>query len=725
MTAAAGGKRLTRPVPWLLWPRISSLSGLRAGLAAEAAAQLDRAMLGAPVALGLGAAAYFALHAEPPLAPLLAAAGLAGLAFAAALRWSPSRALIVLAAYVFLFAAGLAGGRIRTLRVEAPVLPAARSTVIEGWVTDVASSAAGKGRLVIAPTAIGGVAPADLPNRIRVSAPADLTTGPGRAIRMAAFLSPPPGPASPGAYDFARDEFFQGIGAVGFSRAAPEFVTLAAPPWPLRLEMGVNALRWDLSRRIAGDMHGDAAGLGVAMITGYQAWLGDAAQTDLRSSGLAHIVSISGVHMAIVGGFAFLLVRTLVACWPWLALRVPGKKVAAGAGILVIGLYLVVSGAPPPAQRSAITAVLAFSAILVDRRAISLHVLAVAALAILVLQPEAVVQPGFQMSFAATTALVALAEAWPQAPRPISIPWPIRFVQDAASWLMISLGVSFVAGLATDPFAIQHFNRVSLYGLGANLVTEPLATFVIMPALALGALFDTVGLGGPLLAIAEWGIDALFAVSHWFAQAPWAVWTTPSKPDGTLVAAFLGILFVALWRGRLRWLGLPFAFAVALSPPPPAPELWVSADASAAATHRDQTAWLLRPKVKLFAAEIWARRRGFDLEDDAPVRTRAFDCDRRICGAVTPSGAFAILWWIRRAPTAAELDDLCRWGELIVVRAQTAPSAPRCGGRTIVTGADFARGGAAEFYRQGRGWAAVWSQDVRGRRPWSVNGSDE
>src|SRR5207253_2513825 len=163
----------------------------------------------------------------------------------------------------------------------------------------------------IAPTSISHLAPDQLPNRVRVSVPADFATGPGRAVRVVGFLSPPPGPSSPGSYDFARDEFFDGIGAVGFSRAAPQFITLPQPPPALGAELWINAQRWELSRRIAAAMDPRSRGLGVAMITGYQAWLAEADQNDLRASGLAHIVSISGLHMAIVGGFSFLLVRLL------------------------------------------------------------------------------------------------------------------------------------------------------------------------------------------------------------------------------------------------------------------------------------------------------------------------------------------------------------------------------------------------------------------------------
>src|SRR5690606_32421821 len=158
--------------------------------------------------------------------------------------------------------------------------------------------------------------------------------------------------------------------------------------------------------------------------------------------------------------------------------RVPGKKIAAAVAALAIGVYLVVSGAPPPAERAAIVAWTAFAAILLDRRAISMNGLALAAMIVLLRRPESVVQPGFQMSFAATAALVALAEAWPRRARELSAPLAIVVLQRARGWILAACAASLVAGLATGPFAMHHFNRSALYGLGANLAVAPISTFV-------------------------------------------------------------------------------------------------------------------------------------------------------------------------------------------------------------------------------------------------------
>ncbi|HEX6859012.1 MAG TPA: ComEC/Rec2 family competence protein [Caulobacteraceae bacterium] len=676
----------------------------------EVAAQGERWTLWAPVAFGFGAAGYLALSVEPAA---WAAIGLAMLFAAAALaaRARLARGLVVIPLTLLAFgAAGFAAGKLRTEAVRAPVLGAEAVRTIDGWVVDVASPGAGGGRLLIAPVRVEGLAPEETPVRLRVTVGPEGMVGPGSAVRMTAMLGPPPPPASPGAYDFARDAYFDAIGGVGFSLSEPVIVSLPRAPWRLRAAMAVNAMRWSLARRIVGDMGERAGGLAAAMTTGHEAWISKQQTDDMRASGLAHIISISGLHMAIVGGFAFAFARLLVAAWPWLALRINGKKAAAVFGLTAVLGYLIVSGSPPPAERAAITAAVAFAAILADRRAISLHALAVAALIILVTHPEAACEPGFQMSFAATTALVALAENWKRPAREISAPWWIRLPQGAGLWIVAAIGASFVAGLATGPFAMQHFNRVASFGLIANLLVAPLSSFVIMPALALGAVLEPFGIGAPFLTFAGWGIDAMTGVAAWTASLPNSQLIIASAPAAALPIAFLGILILCLWRGRLRWFGLPLALAVALWPRPPAPDIWIDAEGAAAAVRHGDEAVLLRPESRRFAADLWARRRGLTVSE-AP---NGFTCDRKQCAPDEP-GMIAG-WWGKKPPSAEQLEALCARAEVVVVRS-TAPSG--CPGKLVLDADDFERGGSAELYRAGDGWKVVWAQDLRGQRPWS------
>ena len=694
----------------------SLAAGIRA-LPAEVAAQADRWTLWTPVAFGLGAAGYMMLRVEPPL---WLAAGLAALAVALAgwaRRWRGGPLPMILAALLVFGAGGFLSGKIRTSLVAAPIAPAEqRARIIEGWVVDVASPGASGMRLVIAPVRIQDLAPEETPARVRVSLRDAAAPAPGSPIRLRAMIGPPPPPASPGAYDFARDAFYDRIGGVGFALGEPSLTELPKAPARLRLVMAINAVRWALAERLVARMGPASGGIGAAMVTGHEAWVTQQQTDIMRASGLAHILSISGLHMAIVGGFVFAGTRLGIAAWPWLALRVNGKKVAALAGLAAIFSYLVISGAPPPAERAAITGAVAFAAILADRQAISLRALAVAALIILAAQPEAACAPGFQMSFAATTALVALAEAWPRAIKEISTPWWIRGPQAVAVWLGAAIAASFVAGLATGPFAMQHFNRVASYGLIANLIVSPLSSFVIMPFLAVGAALEPFGLGGPFLAVAGWGIDAMVSVGAATASRPGAMVTVASAPAAALPVAFLGVMLLCLWRGRLRWMGVPLGLAVALWPRAPAPDVWIASDGAAVAVRDGDRAILLRPDGRRFAADLWSRRRALTIDADAEAaRDALYLCGRFDC--LPKAGGDVALWAGKKPPKPAELAELCAPGRLVVMRS--AAPAYGCEGAFLLSAEDFAAGGAAELWRTKDGWKVIWARTLRGRRPWT------
>ena len=717
-----GAERLsTRPLPRL------SLARVLAGWRGQVAAQAERWPLWAPVAFGGGAAIYFGLPREPVLAALLVAAA-AALALAVGVwRGGRSRWLSIAAALLAFGAAGAAVSVLKTHMMAAPVAPAFRRPVtVDAWVVDVVANSASKPRLLLAPARISGLPWRYTPVRVRMSLRPDAgLPGPGSAVRLIGVLGPPPSPSAPGAYDFARDAWFAQIGGSGLALMPAEAITLSPPPAWLALEMRVNAARWSLSRRIVDRMGAHRGGLAAALVTGHQAWLEDGDVQAMRDSGLAHILSISGVHMAIVGGFVFALVRLGVAAWPWLALRAPGKKLAASAGFVAVVGYLILSGAPPPAIRSALTAGIAFLAVLLDRRALSLHSLAVAALVVLAFQPESVVQPGFQMSFAATAALLSLAESWPRRLREINVPLPILWAQRGWDWLVAGLAVSLVAGLATDPFAIQHFNRITLWSLPANLLSEVLSSLVIMPALAVGTAAEAFGGGGAPLWVAGSGLDALAWVARLFASAPHAVLPYTSAPAWALPVSFVGLLFACLWKGRLRWLGLPLFAAVWIAPRPPPPVAWIAGGGANVALADRSAAVLLRPRSQRFGFELWAHRRGLAF---APEPTRAAaadalaDCGRDSC-TPKPGAPLAVAgWWRLKPPDAEALAGLCAGARLVVLR--TGEGA--CPAAQVIGHDALARGGAAEVFRDAGGRLRLsWAQDARGDRPWTAPAEGE
>jgi len=728
-------------------PRLPSPGDWPLLLRRQVAAQRDRAALWSPVAFGAGAAAYLGLKTEPSLPLALGLAGAGVVVWLATLWRSRQFAAHAIAGLMALGCVGFLVAKIHTDRVAAPIAPARGGVVsVQGWVVDIDTPSDRGERLLIAPTEISGLAAEETPTRVRivVATPGGrhAVRPPGSSIRVTTLLDPPPGPAAPDAYDFARDAWYEGIGGVGLAMRTPEFVTLGAPPLGLRLEIAVNALRWRVAthlahqiREVLGDEDGGAAGLAVAVTTSHQDWLGATYRDDLRGSGLAHMLAIAGLHTAALSGFAFFAFRLAIAAWPWLALRIPAKKVAAAAALLVVAGYLVLSGAHPPARRAAITASVAFVAMLVDRRAVSLHSLAVAAMIILLMEPEVVVQPGFEMSFCATASLVALAEIWPRsAERAEGLPWPLAILQGARRWIVAMAIVSLVAGAATGPFAIQHFNRVANYGVFANLTADFVASAMLMPSLALLLLGQLIGLGGaaltPVLWFAGQSARAVVWLGYVFTTAPGASMSLSSAPEIALAISYIGIVFACLWRGPLRWIGLPMAAAVALWPRPTPPSAWIAADGDDAAIIVGGREIPMKPGARQYATQLWAQRRGFLLPSTPEVAAAGqFDCDRKGCLPIGPARPAIASSWMRKTPDLDRFSQLCAGADIVVLRSPYRPDAP-CGHALVLTRREFERFGSAEVFADGAGWRLRWAQPIRGNRPWTgwsqtVSGSVE
>ena len=680
----------------------------------EWSAQATRWPLWSAVFFGSGCAIYFVLKTEPPVLPLFLMGFFSVVAWLLAKWREMGRAVTLSLLMVACVLSGMWVAKARSDAVAAPIAPSmTKPTLVEAYVIDVDSPGARGHRVVLAPVRIRGIAFEDVPHRLRATVKG-APPRPGDAVSIYGLLNPPPAPASPASYDFGRMAWFESLGGVLFGLGDTREAHLGVPTWRVRMEMWINAVRFNMAERLVARLGPQRGGIAAAMVTGHETWIGEDDLQAMRDSGLAHILSISGLHMAVVGGFSFFLVRLLVALWPWLALRVSGKKVAAVGGLLAVGAYLVISGAPPPAERAAVTASIAFIAILLDRRAISMRALAAAAFVVLLLRPESVIAPGFQMSFAATAALVALAEIWPRRIKEINTPWPIAAIQRAGSWALAAVAASLVAGMATGPFVMHHFNRTSMYGLVANMASAPLADLIMLPSLALGALLEPVGLGAPFLWLAGQGVGFMLAIGHWAADLPGAVHTMPSAPAMALPVAFSGILFMCLWRGWLRVLGLPLACAVLLWPRPQVPDIWIGDAATNAAVVRGHEAEVFR-KVRAFASTMWAQRWDLDVTERPK---EGWKCGRTYCRA--DEGRMPVaLWWGRAVPDEKVMSAMCASAEVVAVRSEV-PSLPHeCADTLVLDGRDFATKGAVELWRTQSGWKARWVRDVRGERPWS------
>ncbi len=696
---------------------------------AVVALQTGRLFLWLPVAMGAGAAIYLNLSFEPDVWWVLAPPILCLVSLTIAYRYGVSGHVINVLILLAAFALGATVCKLRTEHVRAPVLSSDISTyTLQAYVIDVVSPSEDQPRLLLAPISMRGVSPENTPLRLRVSLrPGTLEAigiKPGDAISAFAILNPPPPPNMPEGYDFARNAWYQGVGGVGLVPGTPKIIASAPHSWRLDVAMKLNRLRWSITERLvqttAPDWKNGRAigGFAAALVTGHENFIPQSLIQDMRDSGLAHILSISGVHMAIVGGFIFFALRALMASVPWLALHVPVKKWAAGLSIVCILLYLALSGSPAPAVRSAVVACVAFGAILLDRRALSLRALAIAAIVVICLTPEAVIQPGFQMSFSATAALLALAEGLQRPVSEINVPMWVKAIQSALRGLWLSLLASVVATAATTPFAIAYFNRFSVYGLLSNLFEAPVTAFLVMPALALGTVFSTTPLGGVCLRIAGGGLWLIERIAALTADLPQAVVNWPSAPPYVLGISFIGLLWVCLVRGKVRWVGLLAAAAILWWPRVSPPDIWVDPEGGNAAIRVGDNAYVLRSKVRQYGFQQWTQHYGLKALDET-VRDQNYICKGYGCVPLPQNPVRIGFWFSNKPPKADRLTDLCHASDLVILRNPVGDWPVECAGVNHISAGDFRTLGALELTRTEKGWAIKASQPLRGQRYWS------
>ncbi len=442
-----------------------------------------------------------------------------------------------------LMAAGCLLPWAKAMLVGAPPLGRAAMVEMTAQVLGAEPQAArGVTRLTLAP-----VARPDLPAKVRANAAPD-TLPPGLKagdmVRLKARLMPPPASALPGSYDYAVRAYFDGIGATGRAIGPVALVSAGTQGLGLRERLGAH---------VHARLPGPEGAIAVAFATGEQAGISEADADAMRRSGLAHLLSISGLHVsALIAGVMFLVYR-LLALSPTLALRLPLILIAACAGAAAGVGYTLLTGAQVPTVRSCVAALLVIAGLMLGREAISLRLVAVGALVVMLFWPEAVIGPSFQMSFAAVTAIVALYE-WPRARAFFARReegWAKRFGRFFATLLVSGVAVE----LTLMPIALYHFHRAGLLGALANLIAIPLTSFVVMPAEALALALDLVGLGAPAWWVTGWALRFLLGLAHMVSALPHAVMAMPATGSFILALTMGGLIWLMLWRGPLRLAG--------------------------------------------------------------------------------------------------------------------------------------------------------------------------
>jgi len=672
-----------------------------------------------PVFIGAGAISYFQLDFEPTLAKMLAFIMLCALLILV-LRFS--RILRLVGVMVLVLSLGGLFAKMETVRLGTDFIPHAMIVPITARILSWEEQSTGTHRLFVRIITAQRGEEFLKDKKIRLTArslPDDVQIGTGLSGLVS--LRPPSGPVRAGAYDFGFHTYYQGVGAQGFFMGQPERTELSAPTNLLeRLDIILTGLRTKLDQRIKTSIEGEAGAIASALVTGQRGLIGEETNQALRLSGLAHILSISGLHMAMATGMVLLMVRAFLGLFIHFSSHFAPRKIAACLALIFSGFYLLLSGAQIAAQRSFIMVAIMLMAVLFDRNAMTMRNLSLAALVILTLTPHEILSPGFQMSFAATAALIAIFGCWMRRQA-----YKVKLEKNGLFWRFIllptfsTLVASLVAGSASGVYAAYHFANVAPLGLVSNIVALPLMSLIIMPAALLACIFMPLGLESLPLSIMGIGIEGVKNISFWVANRSPDI--QPAMMTQTVLLLFsLALVILLFMQSSLRLLALcPFIIGLIIYMKTPMPLVLIdeesrliavrTASGKLALSHSRPNAFILNNWLPVFNQKI---DNILVLEQDE----NGFSCMGSICRAKMSDGKILAV-----ALSKSARADACRTGDFVLLN-YISFEGETCGENILTLNLrDLATQGAAMIYRQAGDYYHIkWAQGAS-LRPWNAH----
>lgn len=626
------------------------------------AEQRPQIFLWCPVFMGFGILAYFSLMREPSL---YVGGALLSLVIGALFALRNNGAWRVALLFALCAVVGFAAAQIRSMSVHTSVLMKKIGTTgLEGTIVQLENLGIDQGlRIVLEDVEIERLEPEDTPRRVRVKLRKDQDLRIGQRVSMLAGLNPPARPAYPGGFDFQRYMFFRSIGAIGFTFGGVDVVQdRQASSW----EMGVESLRNTVSEKILALLKPHQAGVTAALMVGQRGAISEEDQEAMRASGLAHMLAISGLHIGLFSGVVFFFSRLLLVSIPSVALKWPVKKISAAFAIMAALFYMSLAGATIPTQRAVLMTGIVLFAIVMDRTALSMRLVAFAAMCVLLFAPESLMSASFQMSFSAVAGLVAFYEY-------IS-PWLRTQHRQAGALRRAGLYVfgvcmtTVIATFATAPFALFHFQQLAVFGVLGNILAMPVLTFVVMPLSVLAYALMPFGLEGWALPGMGWGVSVILSIAHFVSDLEHSVLKIPVLPLLSFLAFVCGFLLLVLLRGRLRLISaVSFVLAFGLLSAQIHPVMLIASDLKLIGYRDASNAFYVTSTRKdKFTREIWERRFGLE-EGVAQGFTKEgaisdLRCGEGGCRVETPEYKIAVL------EEEQGLREECEWADLVIVR---------------------------------------------------------
>lgn len=674
--------------------------------------------------LGLGAAIFFALPFEPPM--FMALSILVLMSISSVWQWLRfHRAsdnnldinyLIYLLCITFLLiATGFSASKIKSDLVGTPMVSKETRVVkIEATLIHIEDRGQGKGKqLQLSDLVIEKWEKNKTPKSIRITTRTKISpdVAVGDSVSFLAKLTPPSPPIMPGSFDYARHFYFESIGGLGYAVSDIELVKKNESILP-----NLDNIRSKVSDTIKSHVTGPTQGIVVALMTGERAAIDESDWQALRASGLAHIISISGLHVAMVAAPVFFCVRLLLSFFPMIALRWNIKKISAFVALIVCTAYVGFVVPSIPTTRALLMTGVALIAIMLDRSPFSLRLVGASAILVLIISPESIWSASFQMSFAAVAAIIACAdwtrEFWLRQYREAG------WIKKSALYLAGATLTSLIASIATAPFVWYHFQQMATYSVIGNLLAMPLSGLVIMPMLILSYFLMPFGLEGPTLQLMAWGVEQLLNVARLVQSMPLSLITGPSVSPLFLYFMALAALIILLFKRQWKWVSLPLIlFAVLLAVNTQQPEMLVSESGELVLVKTgEQTALLSSLRKERFTAEQWMQHLGMKQVSSFPkegsFETENGDkvsCDLSSCRiAVGPLK-------ISYGSNYSALHEDCSWSDIIIAPKWLDYSF--CKHAKIIDLGYLRKSGAISITKEG---LIRRTSDERQKRPWGT-----
>ena len=675
------------------------------------AAQEANLLLFAPLFMIAGNWCYFQLGSEPSQVGAFVIT-----CVTAAMLLAKRRSTLLFVAGLFLL--GICAAKFREEMVATPMLRGPTNGVtIGGYVADYDNKALGARMLVVQVEEASGIPDGEQPRRIRIYATQTSALQIGDYIAFKAYLSPLPRPVEPGGFDFGRQLYFQSIGAGG-RMIGPPVVEERAVPWKFEYRRVFRAMRSYISTRITAVIPGPVGHLADSMVSGERSGIPGEMNTSLQISGLAHIISISGLHMSMVAGGVFWAVRAFLALFPFLALRFPIKKIAAVAALVVGLIYTLLADSGSATERSYLMIAVMFFAVLIDRPAISLRNLAIAAILILLITPEESVGASFQMSFLAVLGMTAFHQWWRQrqkadAPKEQSL--AARMWQKTKHFVFLSGMTTLAAGGASTIAAAYHFDRLSPYSMAANGLSLPISEALVMPPALIAVLLMPLGMEYYPLKVMELGLRLTMQVSDWIATWPGANWMVVKPNVAGIVLMFAGLYILAAAVGRFRFVGIAivmigFGATYWVS----RPIILVEDRTAAVALRNVDGQYVVSPDSKnKFVAAKWLQANGETATLQEAERRDGWDCSSGDC--FTDLAPMSVSYLREKSGQGA----YCPPTDIIIADFPLHHACREA--RLTIDRFDVWRKGAQAIWFSGGRYTLKTARDEQGNRPWAYD----